>query len=73
MVAILDIVGYEQRSGVYTQSVAGVTAMIEEIKPKVNSNKLRRPTKHSVNSLHRDYPHTTINGKGVIARLKKKK
>ena len=47
--------------------------MIEEIKPKVNPNKLCRPTKHTVNSLHRDYPHTTVNGKGAIARLKRKK
>lgn len=45
---------------------------IEEIRPSVNRNMLKRPTKHTYRSLYRDYPHTTINGKGLIARLKNK-
>ena len=46
---------------------------IEQIKPKVNKSKLKKPSKHSTESLYRDYPHSTVNGEGVVARIKKKR
>ena len=45
---------------------------MEIIEPNVNREKLKRPTKHTLESLFRDHPHSTINGKGSIARLRKK-
>jgi len=45
----------------------------EIVPPKVNPDKLKRPTKHTHESLHRDHPHTTVGGRGIIARLRRKK
>ena len=43
---------------------------MEIILPVVNPAMLNRPTKHSRNSLFRDYPHKTKNGKGLISGIK---
>ena len=46
------------------------TFWMEEVQPIVNKSMLKRPTKHSEKSLYRDYPHTTVNGKGKIGSIK---
>lgn len=45
---------------------------IYEIKPDINRDKVKRKTKLSFYSWHRKYPHVTINGKGLISRLRNK-
>jgi len=47
---------------------------ITVVKPKVNKARLQRRTKHPFTSFHREektYAHTTIGGKGRLARLVK--
>lgn len=46
---------------------------MEEVKPKINRDKLKRRNKISHYALYRKHPHTTIKGRGIIARLRKKK
>ena len=41
---------------------------MELVPTQVTKELLKRPSKHSTASLYRDYPHKTINGKGLIAR-----
>ena len=44
--------------------------MIEEIKPKVNPVKQKKKRKSSTYKDSKQVAHTTINGKGVVGRIK---
>jgi len=49
---------------------------IESIPEKVNRSKTKKKNKNPDTSLHRDNKtaaHTTIGGKGIIARIRNKK
>jgi len=49
---------------------------INSISEKVNKSKIKKKNKNQDTSLHRDNKtsaHTTINGKGIIARIRNKK
>ena len=46
---------------------------MEIIEPSVNRDKVKRPSKHSLYSLYRKFGHKTVEGEGLIARLRKKK
>jgi hypothetical protein len=46
---------------------------IEIIESKVNKSKTKKKKSKSIYREEKEYPHTTIGGKGHVARIKKSK